>query len=42
MKEDMLSELMMRGKLCSTMQKISTGMQIPLQKLQMMHKAVTV
>jgi len=41
-KEDMLSELMMRGKLCSIMQQMSTGIQIPHQKLQMMHEAVIV
>jgi hypothetical protein len=42
MEEDILSELMMSGKLCSITQKISTGIQIPLQKLQIMHEAVTV
>jgi hypothetical protein len=33
---------MKRSKLCSIMQKISTGIQITLQKLQMMHEAVIV
>jgi len=41
-KEDMLSELMMRGKLFSIMQQISTGIHIPHQKMQMMHEAVIV
>jgi len=38
-KEDMLSELTMRGKLRSIKQQISTGIQIPHQKLQMMNEA---
>jgi len=33
---------MTRRKLCSIMQQISTGTQIPHQKLQMMHEAVIV
>jgi len=41
-KDDMLSELMMRGMLCSIMQQTSTGIRIPHQKLQMMHEAVVV